>query len=193
MASESRARNRGSIVDEEELMFQETQDFKDRVQNRIDELQKVKDALNWSCHLRFELVRVRHHRRVILTFSEISILFLAVKISFFHALGHLPIWSCLFSGRFLWEVFVSSPGCDSFFSFVGVVSVVNAQFWLQITPLSLLYASLYTFSESSSITFFACWHVMSDGTCGLFQFRLQPGKHQMIHPGAFVFLFELAS
>ena len=45
MTTESRARNRGSIVDEDELAFQETQDFKDRVQNRIDELQKLKEAL----------------------------------------------------------------------------------------------------------------------------------------------------
>jgi len=45
MASESRARNRGSIVEEDELEFQETEDFKDRVQKRIDELQKVKEAL----------------------------------------------------------------------------------------------------------------------------------------------------
>ncbi len=45
MTTESRARNRGSIVDEDELAFQETQEFKDRVQNRIDELQKLKEAL----------------------------------------------------------------------------------------------------------------------------------------------------
>jgi len=45
LTSESRARNRGSIVDEDELMFQETEEFKDRVQKRIDDLQKVKEAL----------------------------------------------------------------------------------------------------------------------------------------------------
>jgi len=45
MLLESRARNRGSIVDEEELVFQETADFKDRVQKRIDLLQLVKEAL----------------------------------------------------------------------------------------------------------------------------------------------------
>jgi membrane protease subunit (stomatin/prohibitin family) len=45
MASESRARNRGSIVDEDELMFQETEEFKDRVQKRIEELEEIKEAL----------------------------------------------------------------------------------------------------------------------------------------------------
>jgi hypothetical protein len=45
LTSESRARNRGSIVDEDELMFQETEEFKDRVQKRIDDLEKVKEAL----------------------------------------------------------------------------------------------------------------------------------------------------
>ncbi len=45
MTTESRARNRGSIVDEDELAFQETQEFKDRVQERIDQLQKMKEAL----------------------------------------------------------------------------------------------------------------------------------------------------
>ena len=45
MISESRARNRGSIVDEDELAFQETEEFKDRVQERIDQLQKMKEAL----------------------------------------------------------------------------------------------------------------------------------------------------
>jgi hypothetical protein len=45
MLLESRARNRGTIVDEDDLSFQETQAFKDRVQKRIDELQKVKEAL----------------------------------------------------------------------------------------------------------------------------------------------------
>ena len=45
MTSESRARNRGSIVDEDELAFRETEEFKDRVQERIDQLQKMKEAL----------------------------------------------------------------------------------------------------------------------------------------------------
>ena len=45
LISESRARNRGSIDDEEELAFQETEEFRERVQNRIEELQKVKEAL----------------------------------------------------------------------------------------------------------------------------------------------------
>lgn len=45
MTSESRARNRGSIVDEDELMFRETQEFKDRVQQRIDDLQRMKEGL----------------------------------------------------------------------------------------------------------------------------------------------------
>lgn len=45
LTSESRARNRGTIVDEDDLAFQETEEFKDRVQNRIDELQKLKEAL----------------------------------------------------------------------------------------------------------------------------------------------------
>jgi hypothetical protein len=45
LTSESRARNRGSIVDEEELAFQETEEFRERVQERIDHLLKVKEAL----------------------------------------------------------------------------------------------------------------------------------------------------
>ena len=45
MLKESKWRNRGKDGDEDELVFQETEDFKHRVQKKIDELQKVKEAL----------------------------------------------------------------------------------------------------------------------------------------------------
>lgn len=45
MVSESRARNRGSIVDEEELIDFETRRFRDSVQERIDELEKMKERI----------------------------------------------------------------------------------------------------------------------------------------------------
>jgi hypothetical protein len=45
MIFESRARNRGSIVDEEELILVETQRFRDSVQERIDELEKMKERI----------------------------------------------------------------------------------------------------------------------------------------------------
>ena len=45
MVSESRARNRGSIVDEEELIEFETRRFRDSVQERIDELEKMKERI----------------------------------------------------------------------------------------------------------------------------------------------------
>jgi hypothetical protein len=45
MIAECRARNRGYGVDEDEMMSQETEEFRERVQNRINELQKVKEAL----------------------------------------------------------------------------------------------------------------------------------------------------
>ena len=38
MNEESKHRNRGSIVDLEEQMAQETQSFRERVQNRIEEV-----------------------------------------------------------------------------------------------------------------------------------------------------------
>ena len=45
MISECRARNRGYGVDEDELMAQETEEFRERVQNRIQQLQNLKEAL----------------------------------------------------------------------------------------------------------------------------------------------------
>jgi hypothetical protein len=45
LTSESRARNRGSIVDEDELIEKETQRFRDSVQERIDELEEMKKKI----------------------------------------------------------------------------------------------------------------------------------------------------
>ena len=46
LAAESRARNRGSIIDEDELIAQETERLRERVQKRIEDLELIEKELN---------------------------------------------------------------------------------------------------------------------------------------------------
>jgi len=45
LTAECRARNRGSIEDEDELVMKETEALRDRVQKRIQELEELKEGL----------------------------------------------------------------------------------------------------------------------------------------------------
>ena len=45
LTAESRQRNHGVITDEDELIEEETQRFRDSVQKRIDELEELKEGL----------------------------------------------------------------------------------------------------------------------------------------------------
>jgi len=45
LTAECRARNRGSIEDEDELVSRETEALRDRVQKRIEELEELKEGL----------------------------------------------------------------------------------------------------------------------------------------------------
>jgi len=45
LTSESRMRNRGSIIDEDELIAQETERLRERVNKRIEDLELIKEGL----------------------------------------------------------------------------------------------------------------------------------------------------